>query len=153
MIFGSRRPKETTAGTSKVSSSAYKSKLERINAKELTDKGIEFVYEPEEGTIQWLLPASLHTYKPDFWIPKKQGWIIVETKGIWDYEDRCKHAWIKMQYPGLDIRFVFSRSSASTSKGSKQTYAKICNGEGRGIFRGLTWQYADKHIPEEWLHE
>jgi len=136
-----------------VSSGSYNSKLERTNAKDLENKGIKYYYEPEEGTIEWLLPASLHTYKPDFWIPKKQGWIVVETKGIWDYDDRCKHAWIKIQYPGLDIRFVFSRSSTSTSRGSKQTYAKICNGEGRGIFKGLTWKYADKHIPEEWLNE
>jgi hypothetical protein len=130
----------------------YKSKLERLNGKHLEDKGIEFYYEPKEGKIEWLLPASLHEYTPDFFIPRKDGsWLIVETKGIWEYADRCKHAWVKRQYPQLDIRFVFTNSRTKTSKGAKQTYADICQGNGRGIFKGLTWVYADKRIPDEWL--
>jgi hypothetical protein len=132
----------------------YKSKLERTNGKLLEDNGITFFYEPKEGTIEWLLPASVHTYTPDFYIPRKDGsWLVVETKGIWEYSDRCKHAWVKRQYPGLDLRFVFTNSRTRTSKGAKQTYADICEGRGRGIFNGLTWRYADKRIPEEWLNE
>jgi hypothetical protein len=130
----------------------YKSKLERLNGKLLEEKGITYYYEPKEGKIQWLLPASLHEYTPDFFIPRQDGsYLIVETKGIWEYTDRCKHAWVQRQYPGLDIRFVFTNSRTKTSKGAKQTYADICEGRGRGIFKGLTWQYADKRIPEEWL--
>lgn len=132
----------------------YKSNLERINGKFLEQKGIEFYYEPKEGKIEYLLPATKHVYTPDFVIPKqKEGFLFVETKGIWDYNDRLKHAWIKKLYPQLDIRFVFTRSLTKTSKGAKQTYADICEGRGRGVFRGLKWQYANKKIPEEWLNE
>lgn len=132
----------------------YKSKLERQNAELLENEGIEFYYEPKEGRIKYLTPTESRTYTPDFFIPKKDGtFIIVETKGIWDYADRYKHAWIKRLYPTLDIRFVFTRSSTRTSKGARQTYADICEGRGRGIFKGLTWAYADKRIPLEWLNE
>lgn len=132
----------------------YKSKLEKTNGSQLTDLKVPFLYEPKEGKIEYIIPASKHTYTPDFWIETRSGKIIcVETKGIWEYTDRCKHVWIKKEYPSLDIRFVFSRSRASTSKGAKQTYADICEGRGRGIFKGLTWQYADKKVPMEWLDE
>lgn len=132
----------------------FKSKLEKTNASFLTEQGTPFLYEPPEGKIEYIVPASKHVYTPDFWIKAKSGKIIcVETKGIWEYTDRCKHAWIKKQYPSLDIRFVFTRSAAPTSKGAKQTYADICEGRGRGIFKGLTWPYADKKVPQEWLAE
>ena len=132
----------------------YKSKLERTNGKILEESKVESFYEPKEGKIQYILPATKHTYTPDFWIRASKGtWIVVETKGIWDYADRLKHAQIKRLYPTLDLRFVFTRSLTKTSKGAKQTYADICEGRGRGIFKGLTWQYADKKIPMEWLNE
>ncbi len=132
----------------------YKSKLERVNAELLQEKGVSYLYEPKEGKLEYVIPASIHLYTPDFWFETQKGKIIcVETKGIWEYTDRCKHVWIKKLYPDLDLRFVFTRSSTKTSKGAKQTYADICEGHGRGIFRGLTWQYADKKIPEAWLHE
>lgn len=132
----------------------YKSKLERVNAELLQEEGVPFLYEPKEAKIQWIRPASKHVYQPDLPFQTKSGKIIIiETKGIWDYEDRCKHAWIKKLYPSLDIRFVFSRSRTPTSKGAKQTYADICEGRGRGIFKGLTWPYADKKIPLEWINE
>lgn len=132
----------------------YRSKLERLNGKFLEENNISFFYEPKEGKIKYLVPASIHEYTPDFWLPKKDGtWIVVETKGIWDYDDRLKHVWIKKEYPNLDLRFVFTNSRTKTSKGAKQTYADICEGRGRGVFRDLTWQYADKKIPEAWLYE
>lgn len=130
----------------------YKSKLERVNAQHLKDHGVKFYYEPKEGKIDYIVPAAKHTYTPDFILPKRDGgYIIVETKGIWDYQDRYKHALIKTLYPDLDIRFVFTRSATKTSKGAKQTYADICEGRGRGIFKGMMWKYADKKIPLEWL--
>jgi hypothetical protein len=133
----------------------YKSKLEKNNATFLKDKGIDFLYEPKEAKIKYIIPASEHIYTPDLCFKTKGTGktIIVETKGIWEYQDRCKHVWIKKLYPELNIRFVFTRSATKTSKGAKQTYADICEGRGRGIFRGLKWQYADKKIPEEWLNE
>lgn len=131
----------------------YKSKLEKTNGKILEEAGIEYQYEPKEGKIDYLLPATKHTYTPDFWFTSSKGWVIVETKGIWDYTDRLKHAQIKALYPTLDIRFVFTRSLTKTSKGARQTYADICEGRGRGLFKGLKWKYADKRIPLAWLEE
>jgi len=133
----------------------YKSKLERVNALILKEEGVNFEYEPKEGKIHWIKPASKHLYTPDLpFISKGTGkLIIVETKGIWDYADRYKHVLIKTLYPTLDIRFVFTRSATKTSKGAKQSYADICEGRGRGIFKGMTWQYADKKIPMEWIYE
>ncbi len=132
----------------------YKSKLEKTNARVLEEKKVSYFYEPEEGKIKYVIPASVHTYTPDFWVPTRDGgWIVVETKGIWEYTDRLKHVWIKKQYPKLDLRFVFTNSRTKTSKGAKQTYADICEGRGRGIFRGLKWKYANKRIPLEWLNE
>ena len=133
----------------------YKSKLERINASLLEDEKVEYLYEPREGRIEWVNPTSKHTYTPDIWFKSKGTGktICVETKGIWDYPDRYKHAIIKSLYPTLDIRFVFTRSATKTSKGAKQSYADICEGRGRGLFKGLTWQYADKKIPLAWINE
>ena len=132
----------------------YKSKLERVNAEHLKESIVPYLYEPKEGKIKYIIPASIHLYTPDFWVKTKSGKIIcIETKGIWEYTDRCKHVWIKTLYPELDLRFVFTRSGTKTSKGAKQTYADICEGRGRGIFKGVTWKYADKKVPLEWLNE
>jgi len=133
----------------------FKSKLERTNANILEEAGVEFEYEPKEAKISYILPASKHLYTPDLPFKTKGTGkiIIVETKGIWDYADRYKHVNIKKLYPSLDIRFVFTRSATKTSKGARQTYADICEGRGRGIFKGVTWKYADKKIPMDWIEE
>lgn len=135
--------------------STYKSKLERVNANHLEESGVDYLYEPKEGKIEYVKPATKHLYTPDFILRTKGSGriIVVETKGIWDYADRYKHAVIKRLYPSLDIRFVFTRSATKTSKGAKQSYADICEGRGRGLFKGLTWQYADKKIPLAWINE
>jgi len=132
----------------------YKSKLERLNAEHLQENKIPYLYEPTEGKIKYVVPASIHTYNPDFFFLTRTGkLIVVETKGIWDYKDRLKHCWIKKLYPSLDIRFVFTRSATKTSKGARQSYADICEGRGRGLFKGLKWKYADKKIPTQWYEE
>jgi hypothetical protein len=132
----------------------YRSGLEKSIAKQLSKAKVSYLYEPKEGKIEWVLPASIHKYTLDFAMVTQSGKIIIiETKGIWDYEDRLKHLIIKRLYPKLDIRFIFNRSLSRTSKGSKQTYADICNGKGRGIFQGITWKYADKKIPTNWFKE
>ena len=137
------------------SSAPYKSKLERVNAELLTKEGVTYLYEAKESKIGYILPASKHLYTPDFSFKTRGSGkiIIVETKGIWDYADRFKHVWIQRLYPSLDIRFVFTRSATKTSKGARQTYADICEGRGRGIFKGMKWPYADKKIPREWMDE
>lgn len=119
---------------------AYRSGLEQKNMEYLEKKGIKAAY--EEYRIPYVIPASDHTYMPDFLLPNG---IIVETKGIWDSDDRKKHQLIREQYPMLDIRMVFSSSKAKLYKGSKTTYAMWC--EKHGI------KFADKWIPIEWLKE
>jgi hypothetical protein len=134
--------------------STYRSGLEDKVAAQLTKKKIPFKYEPLDGKIVYQVPAKECTYTPDFYITTKSGKeIIIESKGIWDYDDRYKHLLIKQQYPHLDIRFVFSRSKSRIRKGSKTTYAEICEGNGRPPFKGVCWPYADKSIPNEWLLE
>lgn len=138
----------------KAERASYKSGLESDVGKALSKKHIPFDYEPKWGRIDYTVPAKVRKYTPDFYITTKSGkQIIVETKGLWDARDREKHRLIKEQHPELDIRFVFSRSKAKISKRSQTTYADICEGRGRGPFKGLTWKYADKVIPDEWLDE
>lgn len=138
----------------KKKSQRFRSKLEEQIAEDLNNQEIEFDYEPKWGKIVYTVPAKNSVYNPDFYVKTKSGkTIIVETKGIWIYEDRFKHLLIKRSRPDLDIRFVFSNSKNKIRKGSKTTYADICEGKGKGFFKGVTWQYADKKIPSEWLEE
>lgn len=118
----------------------YRSGLEKKNDEYLKSLDIPSNYEAYE--IAYEIPATKHKYTPDFVLPNG---IIIETKGVWDAEDRRKHLLIKEQYPDLDIRFVFNRSKTPLYKGSKTTYAKFC--EQHCI------KYADKLIPTEWINE
>lgn len=114
----------------------------------MEDKNAEFLeslqIDPhyEEYYLTYTIPESLHKYTPDFVLPNG---IIIETKGVWDAEDRKKHLLIKEQHPELDIRFVFSRSKTPIYKGSSTTYASFCEKNG--------FKYADKCIPKEWINE
>jgi len=133
---------------------AFRSKLEQGVAEDLTKQDISFDFEPNWGKLGYIVPAKKCTYLPDFYIRTRTGkTIIIECKGIWVYEDRYKHLLIRKARPELDIRFVFSSSKNKIRKGSKTTYADICNGRGRGYFKKVTWQYADRKIPKEWLEE
>lgn len=131
----------------------YKSGLESKVAKQLQNNKIPFEFESER--IAYLVPESWHNYTPDFPIVTKGTGkkIYIETKGIWDAADRMKHLLIRQQQPELDIRFVFTNSKSKISKQSKTTYADICEGRGRKPFKDVTWLYADKKIPKEWLNE
>lgn len=130
----------------------YKSKLERSTALSLNKRRIKFEYETEK--LKYVVPAKERSYTPDFVVITKSGKkIYIECKGIWDAADRYKHLLIRRQTPELDIRFVFSNSKSRISKNSKTTYADICNGLGRGEYKGVLWKYSDKKIPQEWLNE
>lgn len=118
----------------------YRSGLEEKLAKQLQEAGVESDY--ESLTITYEVPASTHKYTPDFPLPNG---IIVESKGLFDADDRKKHLLVKQQHPHLDIRFVFSRSSAPIYKGSKTTYGDWCRKNG--------FLFSDKLIPEAWLKE
>lgn len=92
--------------------------------------------------LKYVIPEKVHTYTPDF---ELDNGIIIEGKGIFDSTDRAKHLLIKMQYPELDIRFVFSRLKAPITKGSKTTMQDWCLKNG--------YKCAQKAIPSEWFTE
>lgn len=119
---------------------AFRSGLEDKVSKQLEGKGVKFDY--ELWKIPYVVPASNHHYTPDFLLPNG---IFVETKGLWESDDRKKHLLIREQYPELDIRLVFSSSRTKIYKGSPTSYAEYC--EKHGIL------FADKLIPAEWLKE
>ena len=98
----------------------YRSGLEEKVSDSLRAFGIEPHY--EEKYLEYIVPASKHKYTPDFVLPNG---ILIETKGVWDSEDRKKHILIKAQHPELDIRFVFSRSKTPIYKGSKTMGSSI----------------------------
>ncbi|WGL32414.1 endonuclease [Escherichia phage PGX1] len=118
----------------------FRSGLEDKVSKQLESKGIQFDY--EQWKIPYVVPASNHTYCPDFLLPNG---IFIETKGLWESDDRKKHLLIREQMPELDIRLVFSSSRTKLYKGSPTSYAEFC--EKHGI------KFADKLIPVEWLKE
>ena len=118
----------------------YRSGLEKKVAEYLTQLKVTFKYEGIK--IKYIKPESYHTYTPDFVLPNG---IIVETKGIFDSEDRKKHVLVREQQPHYDIRFVFTNSKTKLYKGSKTKYSDWCTNHG--------FQYADKLIPRGWIDE
>ena len=118
----------------------FKSGLEENISIQIESKGIKVEYESEK--VSYTIPASQHTYNPDFKLPNG---IFVETKGRFVAADRKKHLLVKAQNPTLDIRFVFSNSKNKISKASKTTYGDWC--DKNGII------YADKIIPDSWFEE
>lgn len=127
-------------GGSAAHTATYRSGLEKQNAALLKKEGHPVVY--EQYYVPFVRPESKHKYSPDFII---RNGIIIETKGIFDSDDRKKHELIQKQHPTLDIRFVFSNSRSKLYKGSPTTYALWCTRKG--------FKYADKLIPKEWLNE
>ncbi len=117
-----------------------RSGLEDKTMEDLTSRGVPYRY--EEVRLGYEKPASQHKYTPDFILPNG---IIVETKGLFDTDDRKKHELIRKQHPALDIRFVFSRSKSPIRKGSPTTYGSWC--------AKLGIPFADKVIPQEWVEE
>jgi hypothetical protein len=118
----------------------FRSGLEAANAAHLKSYGIPVVF--EEVKIKYPIPATVHSYTPDFELPNG---IIVETKGRFMPVDRAKHLYVRLAHPGLDIRFVFSNPNAKLSPKSKTTYAMWAEGHG--------FKWAAKLIPIEWAKE
>ena len=116
----------------------FKSGLEETISSQINGRGIDVKYESEK--IPYIIPASNHTYNPDFKLPNG---IFVETKGRFVAADRKKHLLVKSQNPELDIRFVFSNSKNKITKSSKTSYGDWCDKNG--------FKYADKIIPEDWV--
>ena len=118
----------------------FKSGLEETISQQIESYGIKVEYETEK--VPYIIPASNHTYSPDFKLPNG---IRVETKGRFVAADRKKHLLVKEQNPNMDIRFVFSNSKNKITKKSKTTYGDWCEKNG--------YKYSDKIIPNEWFLE
>ena len=118
----------------------FKSGLEETISQQIESQGIKVEYETEK--VPYIIPASNHTYSPDFKLPNG---IRIETKGRFVAADRKKHLLVKEQNPNMDIRFVFSNSKNKITKKSKTTYGDWCEKNG--------YKYADKIIPNEWFLE
>jgi len=107
---------------------------------ELRIQGIDGEYEKHE--VSYTIPASHHTYKPDFKLPNG---IYIESKGWFLPEDRKKHLLIKEQHPEMDLRFILQSPNGKIYKGSKTTYAQWCDKHG--------FKWASKQIPQIWIEE
>jgi hypothetical protein len=119
----------------------YRSGLENLNARFLTEQGVDFKYETIK--IPFVEPSKKRTYTPDFLLPNG---IFIETKGRFTTADRQKHLLIKEQYGDkYDIRFVFSSSSAPIYKGANTTCAMWAEKHG--------FKWASRSIPREWIKE
>lgn len=127
-------------GWSEHTATTYRSGLEESIANQLSQHRCPVQF--EKYFLEYTIPASVHKYTPDFVLPNG---IIIESKGLFESDDRKKHLLIKAQYPHLDIRFVFSNPNQKLYKGSKTSYADWCEKNG--------FKYAKKLIPLEWLKE
>lgn len=117
----------------------YRSGLEKEAAAFLSERQQQVLY--EKLKVEWE-DLRYRTYTPDF---ELDNGILIETKGIFDNDDRRKHIAIKEQHPELDIRFVFSNANAKLYKGAKSRYCDWCDKNG--------FMWSNRVIPEEWLTE
>lgn len=117
----------------------YRSGLEERVAEYLTHHQKEVRYELLK--VQWE-DLRYRTYTPDFQL---DNGIFIESKGLFDNEDRRKHLAVRDQHPELDIRFVFSNAQAKLYKGSKTRYSGWCEKH--------DFKWAHRVIPLDWLLE
>ena len=103
----------------------YKSKWEGRVADRLKELGLPVKY--EKTIIRYVVPESLHTYKPDFTITKN---VFIEAKGKFDAQDRKKHLLLLKQHPDKEIWLVFMNPRNRLSKKSKTTYMEWCQKNG-----------------------
>jgi len=111
-------------------------------AEALDKQGI--TYEYEQLKLSYEIPATVHTYKPDFQLANG---IIIEAKGRFSPADRRKMALVIEQHPDKDIRLLFMLNN-TLSKVSKTTYTDWC--EKRNIKCAVS---KTGEIPEDWLIE
>jgi len=117
----------------------YRSGLEKQTALALSESQKKVRYELLK--IEWE-DLRYRTYTPDFQL---DNGIFIETKGIFDSEDRRKHVEVRRQHPELDIRFVFSNARGKLYKGAKSRYCDWCDKN--------NFLYSHRLIPKEWLTE
>ncbi len=74
--------------------------------------------------LKYTVPASTHTYVPDF--PQTQR-LFIETKGIWDAADRKKMKLVIEQFPDKHFILYFQNARLKIHKQSTTTYADYCD--------------------------
>lgn len=123
----------------------FRSTLEKKGAKQLTEAGVEWIYEKEK--LDYVVPERKAKYLPDFRIGTPPGVIYLEFKG-WPFEaeDRQKMILVRDQHPDKDIRIVFQNASQKLYTNSKTTVGEWASE------RNFKW--ADKGIvPATWMEE
>ena len=116
---------------------------------DLAKRGVLYRYEATK--VSYTSPATGHKYTPDFILPNG---VVIETKGIFDSDDRRKHLLIQAQHPGLDIRFVFSRSKSTLTKRVPKTHKSYATQTTYGDWcLKHSFQFADKLVPQSWIDE
>lgn len=120
---------------------AYRSKLEKKVADQLTAAGVQFGYESKK--VNFLVPARNAKYTPDF----ECGPVILEAKGYFrKTSDRQKLIFVKECNPEMDIRIVFQDASKPIYKGSPTTYGQWATDHG--------FKWSDKGtVPPAWIKE
>ena len=88
----------------------YRSGLEQRFQTACVAEGWNLGYEQDK--IKYVIPASNHTYTPDFTVTNN---VYIETKGLWTGTDRKKAVLIKDQHPKVcppkTILYKFFRSN------------------------------------------
>lgn len=121
----------------------FRSGFELTLAKQLAASAPLVVAQYEEVK---LLYSIEHGYTPDWRIRTANGRsFFIEAKGLFSAADRTKMLCVRDQNVGVDIRLVFQNASTLIRKGSKTTYGQWATNAG--------FKWADKAIPEAWLHE
>lgn len=96
----------------------------------------------EAETLTYSVPEKIKRYTPDF---KLADGVFIETKGIWDKEDRDKICLLKKQRPDIKILMLFWNASYKIYPGAKTTYADFCDAQ------GIDWADARMGVPSAWL--
>lgn len=96
-IYSYRSPKQFTRGNGGYFGEIWmRSSWELLFAKQLSERGIEFIYEPTRLKLsngQW--------YIPDFYIPNKN--LYIEIKGWWTDKAKEKFSRVREEYPELKV--------------------------------------------------
>lgn len=109
----------------------FRSKLEQKVSEKMHNEKIKHQY--ESSSFTYVVPATGHTYTPDFTLSNE---VYLECKGAhrWgglDKSTRNKMIYMKEQWPGSDIRFIFDKVGNKLSKAKKsKTWEKWCDQNG-----------------------
>jgi len=129
-------------GQFKQAARAFDSKFEGDVLQGLLERGLEVIKNVVGKAGHFLAYRDKpRKYYPDFILPNG---VLLETKGMFDLEDRNKMLAVREHHPDADIRILFTNPKGKINKGSKTTYADWCDKHGFKWAKGPA-------VPEEWL--